>query len=128
MDSFPIVPLLFGGTLLAALVAMLYMLRVQHRRLHQVHKRIEALSNNLNALCAGAVGVDRRVSGLEHRSREQQQYLESMKSSQQAERPYGEAIHMVHQGATPHRLVEELGLSRSEAELVAMLHGVKKAG
>lgn len=128
MASFPIIPIVLGGILLILFTAMLYTIRVQRRSLCQAHKRIDALSSNLNALCAGAVGVDQRVTGLEQKSREQQQQLESMASNQQSERPYGEAIHLVHQGATPHRLVEELGLSRSEADLVVMLHGVKKAG
>lgn len=128
MDSFSIVLLAFVGALMIALSAMLHMMRVQRRRLSDANGRIDTLSANLNALCAGAVGVDQRISSLEQGGRDLQHRLESMATSQQADRPYGEAIHMVHQGATPHRLVEELGLSRSEADLVAMLHGMKKAG
>jgi hypothetical protein len=55
-----------------------------------------------------------------------QESIETAKQS--GDRPYGEAIQMVHKGAGVARLVDDLGLSRSEAELLVMLHGVKKAG
>ena len=128
MDNLPIILVLLGAALLIALSTLLHMVRVQQRRLTEANSLIGTLNANLNALCAGAVGVDQRVSSLEQHGRDLQHRLESMETRNQGDRPYGEAIHMVHQGATPHRLVEELGLSRSEADLVAMLHGMKKAG
>jgi hypothetical protein len=45
--------------------------------------------------------------------------------SSQSDRPYGEAIQLVQRGASASDLVKELGLSRSEADLVVMLHGSK---
>jgi hypothetical protein len=32
---------------------------------------------------------------------------------------------MVHAGATPEQLVEELGISRDAADLIIMIHGAK---
>jgi hypothetical protein len=51
---------------------------------------------------------------------------ENIETHQPGDRPYGEAIQMVHQGAAKSRLVEELGLSKSEAELLVTLHGGAK--
>jgi hypothetical protein len=86
--------------------------------------RIEYLVSNLNALCASAVGVDDRVLHLERLGRDLEHRQESLETQSQPDRPYGEAIQMVHQGATPARLVETLDLSRSEAELLVALHGL----
>ncbi|MCB1829904.1 MAG: DUF2802 domain-containing protein [Chromatiaceae bacterium] len=90
--------------------------------------RLESVCCDLNALCSGAVGVDRRITMLEHQGRRLDQRQETLENQKQDERPYGEAIQMIHQGATAASLVDKLGLSRSEAELMVMLHGVRKAG
>ena len=42
--------------------------------------------------------------------------------------PYQQAIRMVQKGAQAEELVSVCGLSRPEASLIVMLHGVKKAG
>ncbi|AKH22109.1 hypothetical protein AAY24_07225 [Sedimenticola thiotaurini] len=99
-------------------------LREANQQLQDLQARVHSLTENLNALCSGAVGVDQRVSNLERSGRDLAHRQESMESTQQ-DRPYGEAIQMVQQGATASALVEELGLSRSEADLVVMLHGSK---
>lgn len=87
--------------------------------------RIEYLVSNLNALCASAVGVDDRVVHLERLGRDLEHRQESLETHALPERPYGEAIQMAHQGATPARLMEALDLSRSEAELLVTLHGAR---
>jgi len=104
-------------------------IRSQNSRIQELAKQTEQLTSNINALCASAVGVDRRVVKLERNGRDlvfRQEHIES--SQQPGDRPYGEAIEMAQKGARTSRLVEELGLSESEAELLVMLHGVKKAG
>lgn len=120
--------LLIGGLLLAVSLLMLRQNRLYRQWLSDSQQQIDIINTNINALCAGAVGVDQRLSLLENQGREVQHRVTSVETRRQAERPYGEAIQMVHRGATCHRLVEELGLSHSEANLVVMLHGMKKAG
>ena len=51
------------------LVLMLILVR-QNARLTQAQKQIETLSANMAALCAGAVGVDKRVNRLEQHGRD----------------------------------------------------------
>lgn len=112
---------------LGAIVALIFVglrLRDANRQLQDLQMRVHSLTENLNALCSGAVGVDQRVSNLERSGRDLAHRQESMESTQ-SDRPYGEAIQMVQRGATASALVEELGLSRSEADLVVMLHGSK---
>ncbi len=113
-------------------VLLIYMLfrriRTQDGELVKAQRKIEDLTANLNAICSGAVGVDRRVSKLERQGRDITSRQESMEAQTTDDRPYGEAINLVHKGADASRLVDELGLTQSEAELVAMLHGMDKTG
>jgi hypothetical protein len=111
-----------GGLLL-----LMWRLRRQAQLLSQAQQQIDALSANLSALCSGAVGVDKRVARLERNNRDLKFRQETFESHGQVSHAYGDAIKLVRQGASAHRLVEELGLSRSEADLVVMLHGLKEA-
>ncbi len=104
-------------------------IRLQDNRIEELGKQIEQLTTTVNVLCASAVGVDKRVIKLERNGRDLTYRQESIESSQHTvDRTYGEAIQMAQRGARASRLVEELGLSESEAELLVMLHGMKKAG
>jgi len=115
---------------LALLIVAVVVLAVQQQRqlkaLKALEWKVKILASNFNAICSGAVGIDQRVTRLEMRGRDLEHRQDAIESNQQAERPYGEAIRLVHQGASASRLVEELGLTRSEAELVVMLHGTKE--
>ncbi len=103
-------------------------IRWQNDRIEELGKQTEQLSTTINALCASAVGVDKRVIKLERNGRDLTYRQEHIETSQQpGDRPYGEAIEMAQKGARASRLMEELGLSESEAKLLVSLHGVKKA-
>ncbi len=115
-----------------ALMAVLVLARAvrrQQARIDSMEERIDNLVSSLNALCSSAVGVDKRVVRLERRGRDLEYRQESMEVQSQSDaKPYGEAIQLVHRGARPAQLVEEFGLSLSEAELLVTLHGARKAG
>ncbi len=117
-----------GCLALFILLSQARTIRRQNSRITHLGIQIEQLSSTANAMCAGAVGVDRRVAKLERNGRDLIHRQESMESRQADDRPYGEAIQMVQKGAGVSRLVDELGMSSSEAELLVMLHGIKKAG
>jgi len=102
-------------------------LRRQRRELAALQQRLDAISGDINALCAGSMGVDQRIAYLENQARGLEQRQESLETRQDDDQPYGEAIQLVHQGASASKLVSDLGLSYSEAELVVMLHGMDKA-
>ncbi len=123
MNTFWIVTMPIASVVIASVVLLAGTLRRQRRRINGMEAQIEHLVSSINALCASAVGVDRRVVQLERRGREMRHRQENIETHQPGDRPYGEAIQMVHQGAAKSRLVEELGLSRSEAELLVTLHG-----
>ena len=46
--------------------------------------------------------------------------------AQYGDPPYADAIRMVQEGAGPEQLVNELGISRDAADLIIMMHGIKR--
>jgi FtsZ-interacting cell division protein ZipA len=78
---------------------------------------------SISGLTSGAVGVDRRVQQLESSARSLSDRQETYENQQADERPYGHAIRLVQQGAGINRLIQELDLSESEADLIVRLHG-----
>jgi hypothetical protein len=125
----PEVWMLTAAISLVALVSLLSLgmtIRVQSRKLSELREGIRALGADFNALCSGAAGVDRRISRLERQGLDLGHRQETLENQRQVgDMPYGEAIQLVQKGASAERLVEELGLSQGEAELVMLLHGMK---
>lgn len=101
--------------------------RRQGEMLELQKREIETLKQTVGALCSSAVGVDKRVNRLERQGRDLEERQENIEqSSQQGEPPYSDAIRMVHAGAGPEQLVSELGISRDAADLIIMIHGMKR--
>ncbi|MCU7916878.1 MAG: DUF2802 domain-containing protein [Candidatus Thiodiazotropha sp. (ex Epidulcina cf. delphinae)] len=101
--------------------------RRQSEMLELQKREIETLKQTVGALCSSAVGVDKRVNRLERQGRNLEERQENIEqSSQQGEPPYSDAIRMVHAGAGPEQLVSELGISRDAADLIIMIHGMKR--
>lgn len=114
----------------AASCVLLWMLIAHLRKrdilLAQAQARIDALTSNLSALCAGTIGVNKRLNQLEQHNRALQMRQDHIENQEQNDCSYGDAIQMVRHGATAPRLIEELGLRSNEADLIVMLHGMKK--
>lgn len=90
---------------------------------------LRSLQNDLRALCNAAVGMGDRVNQMERRLRqvaERQEALglrqDQLNQEDPEARSYTQAIKMAHKGAAVDDLIEVCGLSRGEAELVAMMH------
>jgi len=93
----------------------------------QQKRDIDTLKQTVGALCSSAVGVDKRVNRLERMGRDLEERQENIEHhSQQAEPPYSDAIRMVQEGAGADELIEELGISRDAADLIIMMHGIRR--
>ena len=91
--------------------------------LKQTREDVAHLQADLAALCKSSVGAGNHVVKLEHqvnRLLERQTQTEMRTST---DRPYSAAIQLVQQGANAEELIEKCGLTRGEADLIAMLHG-----
>jgi uncharacterized coiled-coil protein SlyX len=97
--------------------------REAEQRCQALEQRLEWLQQSISGLTSGAVGMDRRVQRIEARGKVLAERQETYENQQIDEQPYGQAIRLVHQGASVHRLVDELALSESEADLIVRLHG-----
>lgn len=94
-------------------------------RLEESERRQALMQQSISGLTAGAVGMDRRMRRVEATEKWLSERQETMENQQAAEQPYHQAIRLVQQGATARRLVEELSLSESEADLLVRLHGLR---
>ena len=126
-DAVWIMTAAFAVVAVVTLLGMAMTIRLQSRKLTELREGIHTLGADFNALCSGATGVDRRISRLERQGLDLGHRQETLENQRQTgDMPYGEAIQLVQKGASAERLVEELGLSQGEAELVMLLHGMKK--
>lgn len=131
--------LAIGSAGLAVALVSLVTISVFRRRnaalervLEQVSERLAAIEaqqgfaqQSISGLTAGAVGMDRRLRRVEATEKMLTERQETIENQQAAEQPYSQAIRLVQQGATARRLVEELSLSESEADLLVRLHGLR---
>jgi hypothetical protein len=98
-------------------------LSAERARGDDLEQQLELVRQSIRGLTTGTVGVDRRVSRLEARERLLAERQETYEIQNSEDQPYGHAIRLVQQGAGIGRLVQELELSESEADLIVRLHG-----
>ncbi|MEJ2609357.1 MAG: DUF2802 domain-containing protein [Candidatus Thiodiazotropha sp.] len=126
---FLFLPLILLFLLAGFVFYLFYKGRLHQELMVQQSRDILTLKQTVAALCSSAVGVDKRVNRLERQSRDLEERQENIEQSgQSGEPPYSDAIKMVHNGAGPEQLVNELGISRDAADLIIMIHGMKHNG
>ncbi len=123
----------------AVLVTSLVLYRQQRKQFQSQAVTMQSLQRDLRALANAAVGVGGRVMELERQQRKQPQVVPAQQSVASVQpitpaevyplsnQPYEQAIQMVHSGASVDDIVNVCGLSRSEAELISMMHRLDKA-
>lgn len=133
MPEFDVPSSLAIAAMLLGLVAWIRIALIQKRLREeragfaQLQVELDLVRQSISGLTAGAVGVDRRMQRLEAREKVLSERQETYEIQQSDEQPYGHAIRLVQQGAEVSRLVEELELSESEAELIVRLHGQRNS-
>lgn len=88
--------------------------------------QIGALRREVEAATAVAVRAGERLRKLEQATGQMGERLGQLELRGEG-RPYDQAIALVQRGADADRLVRNFGLSRGEADLVALVHGRRKA-
>jgi len=114
------------GTVIGVLVVLLVLLR---RQLTRQQQRLQIVQNDMRALCNAAVAVGERVNRIERsqrqlseRQNELGQRQERLGKEDAEEYSFAQAVKMAQRGASAEELVDVCGLTRGEAELVAMMH------
>lgn len=88
----------------------------------QLENRIVVLESELSAMMDGAFGVASHLQKVEGNLKDTVQRQEQLQQRDMGNLPYNDAVRLASKGASVDELVEHCSLSRSEAELVAMLH------
>lgn len=122
---------------LAALVwafALTLALREQRRQQAEQASANAAIQKDLRALCNAAVAVGQRINRAERRLQlltERQEELgmrqERMDRGDPEAQSYNQAIKLATKGAGVDEIIDVCGLSRGEAELIAMMHRLEQA-
>ena len=97
------------------------------RTLGVQHKEIERLQRELRAFELASVGVGDQVGKLAQRQRQLAARQDQQTFKDPDSQPYQHAIRLAHRGASTEELMQVCGLNRGEAELLSLVHQLKKA-
>lgn len=124
MDIYSLTVLLSGAVLLGVFLTISQSMKIQRdkKRITSLELIVDDLHNNFNALCSGSVGVGKRISRLESKTRQQADRQLRLEDKTPALQNYGNAARLAHKGADMDELVDYCGLSRGEAELILFLN------
>ena len=121
---------------IAVLITSLFSLRRQRNLQELQSLSMESLQRDLRALANAAVGVGGRVLEIERQQRKRPVVVSSQEDTNtttpvdfynSSNQPYEQAIRMAQTGSNVDDIVNVCGLSRSEADLVSMMHCLDKA-
>ena len=112
---------------------------IRQRKQQKLHSlSVQLLQRDLRALANAAVGVGERVLNVERHQRKKPAVTAALVKQvsipakveyyESNDQPYEQAIRMAQSGATVKDIVNVCGLSKSEAELVCMMHRLDKVG
>lgn len=100
----------------------------QHLRQNRVSNLLlKQTQNDLRALINASVGMGERMMQVERRQRRLGERQEQLDVGDAANQPYEQAIRMVQNGSKTAELEQICGLSKSEAELIKIMHRFDKA-
>lgn len=127
------------------LVMSLFSFKRQRKQQHDQQLSMQSLQRDLRALANAAVGVGGRVLEIERHQRKHPNVVTMREQSPQLQpkelnsnstsvdfynsynQPYEQAISMAQSGTSIEDIVNVCGISKSEAELVSMMHRLDKA-
>ena len=129
-------------SVLLVLVMSLSSFRRQRKIQEDQSLSMQSLQRDLRALANAAVGVGGRVLEIERNQRKRPTIVKTQEQTKfqppvtttapvehysSSNQPYEQAIRMAQTGATVDDIVNVCGLSKSEADLVSMMHRLDKA-
>jgi len=125
--SFEIIALTSLAVSMASLiVCYAYILRLKSR-VSRYEDAVNSLRADISDVCTGAVGLGEHVAQLERRAHQITQRQEKYEMQVPGSQSYRHAMKLVDKGANLEEVIEDCGLARGEAELIALAHRIKKA-
>ncbi len=109
------------------LLLALFALYRQQRKNRSTTDLLQRTQNDLRALINASVGMGERMLEMERRQRRLAERQEQLDIYDAANQPYEQAIRMAQNGSEIEELVDICGLSKTEAELIKIMHRFDKA-
>lgn len=125
--SFEVIAVLALAT---ALIALGYTFSQNLRlraRLAQQEGIIDAVQNDLSAMCSGAIGLGEHMVNLEQRASQLHRRQEKIESQSPSSKSYRVAENMLRKGARIEEVMADCGMTRGEADLIAFAQRIRKA-
>ncbi|WP_086480801.1 DUF2802 domain-containing protein [Oceanospirillum sanctuarii] len=120
--------ILWAVAIIAVLVAVygfmqvLTLRRLLDRNKHETQMLVQSLRNETHAMGSGSIGVGQRLLEVEKKLNQTMERQADLEQKDVGSLPYNYAIRLVEMGATSDDLVENCGLARVEADLIALVH------
>lgn len=89
--------------------------------------KLASLQADMRALVSAAIGVGERVHRIEKSLKEVSHRQEQIDQTDPGAQAYQQAIKMAQKGSTAQELMDICGLTRGEADLIAMLHRMERS-
>jgi Flp pilus assembly protein TadB len=118
-------PLALMAVVLAVIAIFLGLKFRQGQR--QSQEQVNNLQADMRALVSAAIGVGERVHRIEKSLKEVSHRQEQIDQTDPGAQAYQQAIKMAQKGASAEELIEICGLTRGEADLIAMLHRMERS-
>lgn len=112
--------------LLMAVLLVVVQLKLRGVRQLQLSQAL-ALKSDMRALVSAAIGVGERVHRIEKSLKEVSHRQEVIDQTDPGAQAYQQAIKMAQKGSSIDELIDICGLTRGEAELIAMLHRMERS-
>jgi len=113
-----------------ALVGLVYSYSQNARlraRLIEQASVLQAMQADVSAICTGAVGLGEHVAYLEQHTAQLDRRQEKIELQGPGGQTYRVARNLLRKGAGVEEVMADCGMSRGEAELVALAQRIKKA-
>lgn len=120
--------ILWAVAIIAVLVAVyglmqaLTLRKLLERSKHETQMLVQSLRNETHAMGSGSIGVGQRLLEVEKKLNQTMERQVDLEQKDTGSLPYNYAIRLVEMGATSDDLVENCGLARVEADLIALVH------
>ena len=105
-----------------SVMQVLTMRRLLDRNKHETQMLVQSLRNETHAMGSGSIGVGQRLLEVEKKLNQTMERQADLEQKDIGSLPYNYAIRLVEMGATADDLVENCGLARVEADLIARVH------
>lgn len=112
---------------MSVLILTLTIFHRQNKKMRKEADKMKKIQQDLRALVTASIGMGERMLEVERRNRRLADRQEHLDIYDAANQPYEQAVRMAQSGADSDELVNTCGLSKTEADLIKMIHKLDKS-